>query len=89
MGCVEGTYGQERMETRAMPRMRAYLTRKAMRKAVTMPPQKTATQSYQDQPCVSTLFVYTHLWIRHLTPITHARRIINHLSGTSTQSQRR
>jgi hypothetical protein len=40
------TYGQERMETREMPMMRAYLTRKAIRKAVIMPPQKTATQSY-------------------------------------------
>jgi hypothetical protein len=40
------TYGQERTETREMPMMRAYLTRKAIRKAVIMPPQKTATQSY-------------------------------------------
>ena len=39
------TYGQERTETREMPMMRAYLTRKAIRKAVIMPPQKTATQS--------------------------------------------
>lgn len=39
------TYGQERTETREIPMMRAYLTRKAIRKAVIMPPQKTATQS--------------------------------------------
>lgn len=39
------TYGQESTETREMPMMRAYLTRKAIRKAVIMPPQKTATQS--------------------------------------------
>jgi hypothetical protein len=37
------------METRAMPMMRAYLMRKAMRNAVTIPPQKTATQSYYSQ----------------------------------------
>jgi len=41
----KSTYGQERTETREMPMMRAYLTRKAIRKAVIMPPQKTATQS--------------------------------------------
>ena len=39
------TYGQERTETRDIPLMRAYLTRKAIRKAAIMPPQKTATQS--------------------------------------------
>lgn len=42
----KGTYGQERMETKAMPMMRAYLTRKAMRKAVTIPPHRIPTQSY-------------------------------------------
>jgi hypothetical protein len=41
----EKTYGQERIETSAMPIIRAYLIRKAMRKAVRIPPQKTASQS--------------------------------------------
>jgi hypothetical protein len=39
------TYGQDKAETRAMPMTSAYLIRKAIRKEVTMPPQKTPTQS--------------------------------------------
>lgn len=42
----KGTYGQERTETRAIPMMRAYLIRKAMRNAVTMPPQNRPTHNY-------------------------------------------
>jgi hypothetical protein len=45
---IRSTYGQERTETREMPMMRAYLTRNAIRKAVTIPPQKTAIQSCSD-----------------------------------------
>jgi hypothetical protein len=42
------TYGQERTETREIPMMRAYLTRNAIKKAVTIPPQKIAIQSCSD-----------------------------------------
>ncbi len=38
-GFGEGTYGHERMETRAMPMMMAPLTRNAMRMVVSKPPQ--------------------------------------------------
>lgn len=57
------TYGHERIDTNAIPMMKAYLTRKAMRYAVSNPPANIAVQSFhQSQYIASQLRVTDSPW---------------------------
>lgn len=59
-----------------------------MRKAVTIPPQKTATHSYLNKHTILNGDQLTYLGTRHLSFRTHASHFIKHFLGTASKRKR-
>lgn len=68
--------------------MRAYLTRNAIRKAVTIPPQKTATHNYLNKRTVLKGGQPTYLGARHLPFCAHASHLVKQLLGAAPKRKR-